>query len=220
MDSFELWLVGARGFGREALAWLEGARVLRKGEAVAARFAGFLDDDPTQAQPYGLADRLAGPAEAARAGERDLYLITLGDSAPRMRYAETIAARGGRFATLIHETVIVGPRCSIGAGTMLCPRAVITTDVVVGEHVLINIAATIGHDARIGDGCTVSSHCDVTGGVVIEEGAMLGSHACVLPGVTIGARSVVGAGSVAIADVAPGATVMGVPARRVLRREG
>ena len=42
----------------------------------------------------------------------------------------------------------------------------------------------------------------------------------VLPGLTIGAGAIVGAGAVVIADVAPGATVVGVPARIVGSPDG
>ena len=51
------------------------------------------------------------------------------------------------------------------------------------------------------------------GGVTIEPGAFLGAGAVVVPGITIGHGAVVAAGAVVVSDVAPGATVLGVPAR-------
>jgi len=47
----------------------------------------------------------------------------------------------------------------------------------------------------------------------VERRASIGSGALVLAGVTIGAGALVGAGAVVTHDVAPGATVAGVPAR-------
>ena len=47
----------------------------------------------------------------------------------------------------------------------------------------------------------------------------MGLGAVVLPGLTVGARSVVGAGAVVIEDVPAGVTVVGVPARRLAKRE-
>jgi acetyltransferase-like isoleucine patch superfamily enzyme len=54
--------------------------------------------------------------------------------------------------------------------------------------------------------------------VRICEGADLGAGAVVLPKLTVGADAVLGAGAVAVRDVAPGITVVGVPARPLERR--
>ena len=49
--------------------------------------------------------------------------------------------------------------------------------------------------------------------MLVQAGAAIGSNATILGGVTIGAGALVGAGAVVTRDVAPGATVTGVPAR-------
>jgi len=53
--------------------------------------------------------------------------------------------------------------------------------------------------------------------VHIERGAYLGAGSIVLPGVTVGSNAYVGEGSVVTKDVAPGAVVLGNPARTVER---
>jgi acetyltransferase-like isoleucine patch superfamily enzyme len=50
-------------------------------------------------------------------------------------------------------------------------------------------------------------------GVHIEARARIGANATILPGIRIGAGALVGAGSVVTVDVAPGAVVVGNPAR-------
>jgi UDP-2-acetamido-3-amino-2,3-dideoxy-glucuronate N-acetyltransferase len=52
------------------------------------------------------------------------------------------------------------------------------------------------------------------------RGASIGSGATILCGITIGEKAMVGAGAVVTRDVAPGETVVGVPARVVLRSLG
>jgi serine acetyltransferase len=54
--------------------------------------------------------------------------------------------------------------------------------------------------------------------VVVEDGASIGSNATILGPVTIGRDATVGAGAVVTHDVAPGATVVGSPARPLTRR--
>ena len=52
------------------------------------------------------------------------------------------------------------------------------------------------------------------------RGASIGSGVTILCGVTIGEDAMIGAGAVVTRDVAPGETVVGVPARVLLRSSG
>ena len=56
--------------------------------------------------------------------------------------------------------------------------------------------------------------------IQIGAGVWIGGGAILLPGVTIGDGAIIGAGSMVTRDVAAGATVMGNPARPLLRRQG
>jgi acetyltransferase-like isoleucine patch superfamily enzyme len=49
--------------------------------------------------------------------------------------------------------------------------------------------------------------------VKVADRVFMGSRATVIPGKKVGARSIVGAGAVVVADVPPGVTVVGNPAR-------
>jgi acetyltransferase-like isoleucine patch superfamily enzyme len=51
--------------------------------------------------------------------------------------------------------------------------------------------------------------------VRVGAGALIGAGAVIRPGLVIGAGAMVGAGAAVVEDVAPGAKVMGVPARAV-----
>jgi len=54
---------------------------------------------------------------------------------------------------------------------------------------------------------------NVSGNVVLEDDVTVGSGAVVLQGLRVGAGAFVGAGAVVTHDVAPGAVVVGSPAR-------
>ena len=51
------------------------------------------------------------------------------------------------------------------------------------------------------------------GRVNVGDHAFVGAGAVILPRLKIGAHAVIGAGAVVTRDVAPGSTVVGVPAR-------
>jgi serine O-acetyltransferase len=106
--------------------------------------------------------------------------------------------------------------------------AMITADVSIGDPVLMYPGVYIVHGQVVADGL-VEIHSGavlrpwitiglIGGSVVgptIGPGARIGTGAKVLGEVTVGENANVGANAVVIEDVAPGATVVGVPAKPV-----
>jgi len=204
----DLYIIGAGGFGREMFA---AAR-----DAIAAgadfRIAGFLDD---------RADALAGragypPVVSSLAGYEprpwDVFVTALGNVETRRRCAEAIAAKGGRFATIIHPSATVGPGVEIGEGSFVAAGARLTADVRLGRHVCVFHNSTIGHDARFGDCCHVYALCSIGGNVVAGDCVAVYPGSVVTPRRKLGSRCVVGALSAVFTDVPPGCRVLGNPA--------
>ncbi len=98
-----------------------------------------------------------------------------------------------------------------------------------GRRVFIDhgMGVVVGETAEIGDNCLLYKGV-VLGGTTLSKGkrhptlgrnVVIGSNACLLGNITIGDHVRVGSNSVVIRDVPSGATVVGVPARLVERRE-
>jgi UDP-2-acetamido-3-amino-2,3-dideoxy-glucuronate N-acetyltransferase len=125
---------------------------------------------------------------------------------------------GSRIGTFveIQRGATVGSRCKIQSHTFICDGVTIEDDVFVGHGVVfINDKfprATTETGALQAEGDWAKQQ------TVVERGASIGSGAVVLGGVRIGARAIVGAGAVVTQDVAPDATVAGVPARQSFQR--
>lgn len=103
--------------------------------------------------------------------------------------------------------------CEFGEGVVVCPGAMLTTNIIVGELVLLNQGCSVGHDVRIGSYSAIAPLAAVSGKCTIGEAVMLGAGCVILPGVSVGDGAKVGAGAVVVRDVHPGATVFGNPAR-------
>src|SRR5581483_8950187 len=132
----------------------------------------------------------------------NLYGCTIGDG-----------TRIGTFVE-IQRGAVVGARCKIQSHTFICDG------VRIGDEVFVGHGVTFINDKRpkatTPDGSLQSEDDWSLLPTVVEDGASIGSGAIILGGVRIGAQGMVGAGAVVTTDVAPGATVVGNPAR--LRR--
>lgn len=109
----------------------------------------------------------------------------------------------GRGVTLDRDVVV-------GNGTRVMDKAHLTGGMRVGSDVFIAAMVVTTNDNSFGGRGYVEEEL---GGPTIEDGAMIGGGASLLPGVLIGRSAVVASGAVVTNDVAPGATVLGVPAR-------
>jgi sugar O-acyltransferase (sialic acid O-acetyltransferase NeuD family) len=178
---------------------------------------GFLDDDPDALKPFpAVASRWRGSVVSYEPAEADRLVMAVGAPAAKAHIAEMLEARGAQFTTFVHTSVLMNDGVSIGRGAVLCPNVVVSCNATVGDFVSANLAATIGHDATVGRFSSLMSHVDITGNAVLGERVFVGSHATILPGVHVGDAAVVGAGSSVIRRVATNATVIGVPAQRLM----
>jgi serine O-acetyltransferase len=96
----------------------------------------------------------------------------------------------------------------------------------VGRRVVIDhgMGIVIGETAIVGDGCLLYKGI-VLGGTSLAKtkrhptlapNVVVGSNACILGAIEIGEGARIGSGSVVVKAVAPGATVVGVPARVIV----
>jgi sugar O-acyltransferase (sialic acid O-acetyltransferase NeuD family) len=148
----------------------------------------------------------------------EIYVvIAMGYSGIRKMAFEKIHNKKVVFATLIHPSVQIAPYqyCSIGEGTVITAGNILTVNISIGKHVLLNIHSTIGHDAVIEDFVSIMFGCNISGNVTIKEGAFLGSGTAVLNGLTVNEGATSGAGTVIINNVPAHATVVGVPAKQI-----
>jgi acetyltransferase-like isoleucine patch superfamily enzyme len=114
---------------------------------------------------------------------------------------ETVVGR----AASVENDVQVGARVRMQTGAYVTAWSVVEDDVFIAPGVMLTNDPTAG---RRPQGVELR-------GATLRRGCRIGARAVLLPGIEVGAEGFVGAGAVVTRDVAPGAVVVGVPARPV-----
>jgi sugar O-acyltransferase (sialic acid O-acetyltransferase NeuD family) len=212
MSAIQLAIYGAGGFGRE-VAWLAQSVVI-DGQGVEA--VCFIDDDET------VHGKILNDLEVLSLFQaREKYpaaCVVSGIGVPKMRKLtmEKAQASGFGFATLIHPRAEMSKWVEIGEGTVICAGNVLTTNIILGKHVQINLDCTIGHDVIMGDYATLAPGVHVSGCVHIGKRAYIGTGVVILNGtqnhpLILGDDVIIGAGACVTKSISHG-TWGGVPA--------
>lgn len=206
-----LLIVGAGGCGREVFQWAKDIQREKK----TWHSIRFLDDDPQILNSFVLKDAMAGTIKGYQPCTGDEVICAIGDPMTRLSLCTEFQQKGAIFANIIHPTVIVADDARLGTGVIICPRTIISTNVRIGDFVLMNTFCIAGHDVTIERGCTLSAQCDLMGGAYLEEASFLGSGARIFPDMRVGTKAKIGAGSVVIRNVPANVSVFGNPARQI-----
>ena len=212
-----LLIYGAGGSGREIATWAREARWQGQGFSL----LGFVDD--AQPRPGRVHDLdVMSLTEAAERHPGASIVVAVGGSRLRARLVAAAEAAGLASAPpLIHPRAELDrDRIVLGDGVVICPGSVVTTDIVIGVHTMINVNCTITHDTWIGPYVTLSPGVQLSGTNRIEAHAFLGTGAVTVNGIPgrplrIGEGARIGAGAVVTRDIPAGVLAVGVPARVV-----
>ena len=146
----------------------------------------------------------------------DEVLVAIGACQQRKKIVESI--RAYKFPIAIHPSAIISPRARINDGTVIMQGAIVQSCTSIGKHCVVNTGASVGHDVTLADYVHIAPRAVVTGNVKIGECSWIGAGAVIRQGIKIGSNCMIGAGAVVVKDVADGDTVVGNPARCIIRK--
>ncbi len=207
----DLYIIGAGGFGRE-VAWL----VERINEVNPIwNLKGFIDDKESLWGSVEGEYLVLGGCEYLNSLNNVYAVCAVGSAKVRKIIIDKLKNSNVKFATLVDPSALVSNRVEIGEGSIICAGTIITVDIKIGNHVIINLDCTIGHDDVIEDFVTIYPSVNVSGNVLIGECSELGTGMQIIQGKKVTPNTIIGAGAVVVKDCAESGTYVGSPAKRI-----
>ena len=103
-------------------------------------------------------------------------MVCVGDSKLRKTIVDQLPS-DTRFFTFIHPTaLIMSDDVEIGEGSFIGAYSILTTNIKLGKHSLLNRGCHIGHDCRIGDFLSMMPGSIISGNVKIGNEVFLGTN--------------------------------------------
>lgn len=127
---------------------------------------------------------------------------------------------GVQYESILSKKAYVDNSSEIGDGSIVAPGSIITTNVKIGRHALINVAATIQHDTIVGDFSSIGPGAHIAGNVEIGNGVYVGIGANIVNDIRVADGVVIGAGATLISHATEeNGVYVGVPAKLIKHNE-
>ena len=151
-----LLIIGARGWGRETYFTFLNSQEFESGGYMVK---GFLDDKKDALDGLkGDWPPIICSVEDYEVQPDDVFFCAMGDPHWRKHYVDIIKQKGGSFINIIDKKAWISPSASLGEGIYGGGFAIVSANVNVGDHVVIQAFCNIGHDAVLMDCSTLESY--------------------------------------------------------------
>lgn len=142
-------------------------------------------------------------------------MVAIGDSKARFDVVQKLPKETVYF-TYIHPTaLILDNDIKIGEGSFIGAYSILTTNIKLGKHSILNRANHIGHDTTIGDYFSAMPGAIVSGNVTIHDCVYMGTNSSIKEKLSIHSLSTIGLNSGVVKHIQEPGVYVGSPSRKI-----
>ena len=143
--------------------------------------------------------------------EKHEVMIAVADSRDRFDIVQRLP-KGIQYFTFIHPTALLMGDVEIGEGSFVGAYSILTTNIKIGKHAILNRGNHIGHDCDIGDYFSAMPGAIVSGNVTIYSLVYMGNNSSIREKLSIHSLTTIGMNSAVVKHIEEGGVYVGCPA--------
>jgi sugar O-acyltransferase (sialic acid O-acetyltransferase NeuD family) len=120
-----------------------------------------------------------------------------------------------QFFTFIHPTALLMEDIEIGEGSFIGAYSILTTNIKIGKHTILNRGNHIGHDCQIGNYFSAMPGAIVSGNVKIYDLVYMGNNSSIREKLSIHSLTTIGMNSAVVKHIEQSGVYVGCPVKNL-----
>jgi len=144
-----------------------------------------------------------------------VLMVAVADSKNRFDITQRLP-KETKYFTWVHPTVLImDDNIEIGEGSFVGAYSILTTNIKIGKHAILNRSNHIGHDCEIGDYFSAMPGAIVSGNVKIYDCVYMGSNSSIREKLSIHSLCTVGMNAGVVKNITEPGTYVGTPTKKI-----
>jgi sugar O-acyltransferase (sialic acid O-acetyltransferase NeuD family) len=147
--------------------------------------------------------------------DKYVVIVAIANSKDRENVVKSLPEKTQYF-TFIHPTAqIMSDDVIIGEGSFIGANSIITCNIKIGNHCLLNRGVHVGHDSVIGDYFSAMPGSVVSGNVTLGDKVYLGTNSSIREKITICNDVIIGLNTGVVKDIKNSGTYVGCSIKKI-----
>lgn len=142
-------------------------------------------------------------------------MITIADSQVRSRISKLLPEDTKYFSYIHPSVILLDKNIVIGEGSFIGANCVLTTNIRLGKHSILNRGVQVGHDTIIGDCFSAMANSVISGNVTIGDNVYMGNNSSIKEKTEICNDVIIGMNGCVIRNIDKPGTYVGVPVNKI-----
>ena len=140
-------------------------------------------------------------------------MVAVADSKDREKIVKKLPENTSYF-TFVHPTALLMSKdIEIGIGSFIGAYSILTTNITIGNHAILNRGNQIGHDSNIGDFFSAMPGAIVSGNVRISDCVYMGNNSSIKEKILVNSDVIIGSNAAVVKNIITSGVYVGVPAK-------
>ena len=145
----------------------------------------------------------------------ELMMVAVADSKDRYDVIQRLP-KNTKYFTFIHPSVqIMDDNIEVGEGSFIGANSILTTNIKLGKHTLLNRGNHIGHDCLIQDYFSAMPGAIISGNVTIGDCVYMGTNSSIKEKMIICSGVTIGSNAAVVKHITKSGTYVGVPTKKI-----